>query len=70
MLFSASHRSAILELGDDEPLREYIRLREGETEQVAMTNPGVMIDMNTPEEYQRLLALYRANASAAKGRPV
>jgi len=68
VLLGVSHRAAILELGDDEPLHDYIRMREGETEKVSSENPGVVTGMNTPEEYQRLLALYRSNVAAAKDR--
>jgi len=59
VLFAESHRLPILEMEDDDPLNEYVRVREGETEEVEMMNPGVTIGMNTPEEYRRVLALYR-----------
>ncbi len=66
VLFAASHRAPILELGDDEPLSGYTRIRDGETEQVPVDNPGVVRDMNTPEEYRAVLALYRAGRGAAR----
>jgi molybdenum cofactor cytidylyltransferase len=68
LLLSAAHRAAILELEDDEPIHNYVRLREGETEQVPTENPGVVSGMNTPAEYERLLALYRSGAARREGR--
>ena len=59
-LCSASHRAAMLGLEDDEPLHNYIRLHEGETEQVPVETPGVVSGMNTPEEYKHLLEIYRS----------
>jgi molybdenum cofactor cytidylyltransferase len=59
VLCSATHRAAMLGLEDDEPLHNYIRLHEGETEQVPVDNPGVVSGMNTPEEYKNLLEIYR-----------
>lgn len=64
VLFAESHRLPILEMEDDDPLNEYIRVREGETEEVHMANPGVTIEMNTPEQYHRVLALYRGAGRA------
>jgi len=64
VLFSAGHRGAILEMGDDEPLHNYVRLREGECETVECDGPGVVMPMNTPEEYERVLSAYRARVAA------
>lgn len=62
VLFAESHRLPILEMEDDDPLNEYVRHREGETEEVEMMNQGVTLDMNTPEEYRRVLSLYKGAA--------
>ncbi len=64
-LFAAHHRGPILELGDDEPLHNYIRIREGEIETVDRDSPGVTMPMNTPEEYERVLNAWRARVAAA-----
>jgi len=66
-LFNVSHRSPILEMGDDEPLNEYVRLREGESLLVRVDNPGVVSGMNTPEEYQRLLEMYHSRPAREPG---
>lgn len=63
VLFAASHRTPVLELADDEPLSGYIRLREGEVEQVEMESPWVTAGMNTPEEYQMLLTAHRVRVA-------
>ncbi len=60
VLFASGHRSALLALGDDEPLHDYTRVRSGEIELVAVENSGVVRGMNTPQEYEELLAAYRA----------
>ncbi len=60
VLFASSHRGTILEMGDDEGLNGYIRVREGETEEVPVDGRGVVLSMNTPEQYQQLLSAYRA----------
>ena len=59
VLFGASHRGPILELGDDEPLHNYVRVREAEIDRVPVVNQGVIRGMNTPQEYAALLAAYR-----------
>lgn len=66
VLFAAAHRAAVLELGDDEPLSSYIRLREGEVDQVPVDNPGVVAPMNTPGEYEAVLKAYRGRSSRAQ----
>ena len=67
VLFASSHRTALLALGDDEPLHNYTRVRGGEIEHVAVDNPGILHGMNTPEEYEGLLAAYRAGQTAGQG---
>ncbi|MFQ5701272.1 MAG: NTP transferase domain-containing protein [Acidobacteriota bacterium] len=65
VLFSIGHRTGILELGDDEPLHGFLRVREGEIERVCLNSPGVIMSMNTPEEYQKILSAYRARLGAS-----
>ncbi len=64
VLFASSHRTNILELGDDEPLHDYTRVREAETDQIRVANIGVVSGMNTPAEYRRLLQIYRDRAGS------
>ena len=65
VLFASSHRGPILEMGDDEGLNSYIRVREGETEEVPVEGRGILLTMNTPEQYQQLLSEYRARAASS-----
>lgn len=65
VLFASPHRGPILEMGDDEGLNSYIRVREGETEEVPVEGRGILLTMNTPEQYQQLLSEYRARAASS-----
>jgi molybdenum cofactor cytidylyltransferase len=67
VMFSGVHRAGLLEMPDDEPLHAYIRLREGEVDQVPVDNPGVVLPMNTEDEYRQALALWRARERAEGG---
>ena len=62
VLFTSAHKSSILELGDDEPLHDYTHVREAQTEEVHVAGIGVISGMNTPEEHQRLIRIYRDRA--------
>jgi len=66
-LFLGGHREALLALPDAEPLREYIRLREGEVDIVPVNNPGIAMPMNTPDEYRRALTVWRARRGHGAG---
>jgi len=67
VLFASSHRAPVLELSDDEPLNDYIRIREAEVESVPVDNPGIVLEMNTPEQYLEALELYRSRRAGAPG---
>lgn len=55
LLLDAGHVPALLELGDGDPLRDYVRAREDRVELVPARGPGVLRGMNTEEEYRALL---------------
>ncbi len=63
LLFTSAHRAPILELADEEPLSAYVRLHEGEVDQVPVNNPGLLLPMNTPAEYHVVLAAFRARGN-------
>jgi molybdenum cofactor cytidylyltransferase len=65
VLFSGVHRAGLLEMPDDDPLHAYIRLREGEVDQIPAGNEGLVLPMNTPEEYSHVLAVWRARQGGA-----
>jgi len=68
VLFAADHREAILALDEQTPLHDLIRARGDEIEHVPVDHPGVIMGMNTEEEYRALLAEFRARRGAG-GRP-
>jgi CTP:molybdopterin cytidylyltransferase MocA len=59
VLMSEAHRIALLALGDEAPLHDYIRARSGACAHVAVDNPGVIAGMNTDVEYRSALAEIR-----------
>lgn len=60
VLFSGVHREGLLAMPDDEPLNAWIRLHEGEVDQVPVDNAGVVMPMNTSDEYRAVLVVWRA----------
>ncbi|MBI3268939.1 MAG: nucleotidyltransferase family protein [Planctomycetes bacterium] len=48
-----------LALGDDEPARAVVRRHEARILHVVVDDAGVLLDVDTPEDYARALELYR-----------
>lgn len=67
-LFPPSLRDEILALRDDEPLHEILRRDPARVREVPVEDPGVLLNVNTPEDRARLDELTRrakrANAPA------
>ena len=59
VLLAGDLRPELMNLGDDEPARKVILRDESRIRYVNVENPGVVEDMDTTEDYRRLLALYR-----------
>ncbi len=59
VLLAGGMRRELMNLGDDEPARNVILRDESRIRYVNVENPGVVEDMDTTEDYRRLLALYR-----------
>ncbi|MBI3449238.1 MAG: nucleotidyltransferase family protein [Acidobacteria bacterium] len=59
LLMAIAHREPLLGVGDDAPLRDYVRAREPEIETVAAESAAVLSGINTPEEYLEAVAEYR-----------
>lgn len=55
VLLARSLRDAVLAAGPDDPLRSLIRSRE--TLEVPVDDPGILLDVNTPEDLARAEAL-------------
>lgn len=56
LLVDRSHWAAILALGGEQNLRAYFRSVPAGIHHVAVDSPAVLHDMDTPEQYQRVLA--------------
>lgn len=59
LLIDASLRGEILQMGDDEPLREVFHRRPESILHVIAGTPAVLMDMDTPEDYARALESWR-----------
>ena len=59
VLLDGGLRDEIMSLGDDEPARNIILRDDSRIHYVNVKNPGVFEDMDSIEDYRRLLALYR-----------
>jgi len=52
-----SEWEAILQLADDQTLRDFLRQREREISYLVVDDPGILYDLDTPEEYRKLMDL-------------
>lgn len=57
-LISGRHISAILGSDGAGGLRAVLRALDGDAVEVAVDDPGVRLDLDTPEDYRRMLALF------------
>lgn len=58
LLLDASRVDDLRVLGADTPLRALLDARPAEVCRVPVANPGVLVDVNTPEEYRAALERY------------
>ena len=54
-MISWKHATGIRALPTGEGINRYLRAHEAETLQLEVTEPGVLLDLDTPEDYQRLV---------------
>jgi molybdenum cofactor cytidylyltransferase len=54
-VISWKHATGIRALPTGEGINRYLRAHEAETLQLEVTEPGVLLDLDTPEDYQRLV---------------
>lgn len=47
-------------LGDDEPARKVIKAQETSIEEVKVRDPAILLDLDTPGDYERCLQVYQA----------
>jgi molybdenum cofactor cytidylyltransferase len=57
VLISGMEWKAIQKLRDDQTLRDFLRQREGEISHLVVDDPGVLYDLDTPDDYRRAMDL-------------
>jgi molybdenum cofactor cytidylyltransferase len=57
VLISKMESRAIQKLSDDQTLRDFLRQREGEISYLVVDDPGVLYDLDTPEDYRMAMDL-------------
>ena len=57
VLISRKEWKAIQKLRDDQTLRDFLRQREGEISYLVVDDPGVLYDLDTPEDYRSAMDL-------------
>lgn len=56
VLVSMCAGQVILDMGEDQTLRDFFRLQRRSVHYVVVDDPGVVFDLDTPADYQRALA--------------
>ncbi|MHB8606305.1 MAG: nucleotidyltransferase family protein [Thermoplasmatota archaeon] len=69
VLFTRPVFPDIAALGGDEPLSSVLRRDPRRVAEVATTNAGVLLDVNTPEDYEKAKRFLEASARSAPGNP-
>jgi molybdenum cofactor cytidylyltransferase len=57
VLLTKSLWGGVLGLGKDQTLRDFLREREGEISYLVVDDPGILHDLDTPEEYRHAMDL-------------
>jgi CTP:molybdopterin cytidylyltransferase MocA len=57
VLIAKTKWEAILRLADDQTLRDFLRIHEREISYLVVDDPGTLHDLDTPEEYRKLMDL-------------
>lgn len=55
VLLAWRHAAAVLELASGTGIHRYIRAQTSEVREIAVASPAIHTDLDTPEDYQRLL---------------
>ncbi|HWG89523.1 MAG TPA: NTP transferase domain-containing protein, partial [Candidatus Thermoplasmatota archaeon] len=69
LLIDARSRDEVLVMGPDTPLRALLEAQPEAVRRIPVTNPGILVNVNTPEEYARSLDLYAAGRAVHAARP-
>lgn len=62
--FSASLRDELLVLGDDQPLHDVLRRDPGRVTEVPVEDPGVLLNVDTPDDLKKAEAYLRESSDA------
>jgi molybdenum cofactor cytidylyltransferase len=57
VLVAKTEWEAILRLADDQTLRDFLRQRAREISYLVVDDPGILYDVDTPEEYRKIMDL-------------
>jgi molybdenum cofactor cytidylyltransferase len=57
VLVAKTEWKAILRLADDQTLRDFLRQRAREISYLVVDDPGILYDVDTPEEYRKIMDL-------------
>lgn len=68
-LLAWKHVAGIRALAADQGINAYLRSRAAETLELVVDDEGVLIDLDTPEDYERLVRSFEARKSDTSGRP-
>jgi molybdenum cofactor cytidylyltransferase len=68
-LFAWKHVPGIRTLPADQGINAYLREHSAETLELAVDDPGVLIDLDTPEDYDRLIRSFAERNSQTSGSP-
>jgi molybdenum cofactor cytidylyltransferase len=63
---SARHIPELLALSEHSTLRQFINMHASTTKQVAVEDRGILLDMDTPDEYDRVLECLRSAETSTK----
>ncbi len=63
-VFPPSVITEILRLGEDQPLHDVVRAHDAQTRLVPVDDEGVLLNINTPEDYRRAADLVQDRRSA------
>lgn len=59
ILIAAGSAGQILSLGPDATLRDFVEQHRNETQVVEVNDPGVLSDVDTPQDYRRIVSQWR-----------
>ena len=62
-LFAWRHVAGVRALPDGEGINTYLRSSSGEIQEILASNPAVLYDLDTPEDYERLVLQWKKSSA-------